>query len=138
MLRQSLTLVLFCSAAGGCAGLPLASVAGLAATSVSTGADVYNMGKLDSVDMMSLDANIGAVHQAVQDLKLTIQTQEGYKAQHWRCMIVDERGTRFRVYLEGRTERLCRTRVDVGVFGSEPTARLFLKRMRKLVPKELE
>jgi hypothetical protein len=127
-----LSLAVVC---GGCAEATIAgvgAVAGLAATGVSTGADVYRMGKLDAVDMISLDDQIAAVQSAARDLRLTLQKQELYNTDHgrWRCTISDDRDTRFRVYLERRTARLCRSRIDVGIFGSESTARLFLARMR--------
>ena len=139
MARRILLLVLGCASlalAGGCAGATIASAgafAGLAATSVSTGADVYSMGKLDSVHLATLDEEIAAVQQAARDLALTIEQQELYQPGRWRCTIADDRSSRFRVYVERRTQRLCRTRIDVGVLGSEPTARLFLTRLRMAI-----
>jgi hypothetical protein len=121
-------------AATGCATASIASagaIAGLAASSIATSADVYRMGKLDAVEMVKLDDQIAAVELAARDLKLTIQSKEHYDKGRWRCMIADDRDSHFRVYLQRRTENMCRTRIDVGVFGSEGTARLFLARMRR-------
>jgi hypothetical protein len=130
-LLTALVLALLC--AGGCAEATIAGVgafAGLAATGVSTGADVYRMGKLDAVDMVGFDDQIAAVEKASRDLSLTIEKQERYEPGRWRCTIADDRQSRFRIYLDRRTEKICRTRIDVGIFGSESTARLFLARMR--------
>jgi hypothetical protein len=38
------------------------------------------------------------------------------------------------VKIEQRTQRLCRIRVDVGWFGSDPTAKLFMDRIRTHLP----
>ncbi|HSV14349.1 MAG TPA: hypothetical protein VLI90_08825, partial [Tepidisphaeraceae bacterium] len=43
---------------GGCAAIPIATVgtvAGLAASTVDTGADLYKMGKLDAADLATFD-----------------------------------------------------------------------------------
>ena len=50
----------------------------------------------------------------------------------WLCTLEDDRKAAISVAVERRTETLCRTRIDVGVFGSEPTARLILIRMRSV------
>jgi len=134
VLRFTL-LPLLALLATGCAEATIAGVgamAGLAATGVSTGADVYRMGKLDAVDMVAFDDQIAAVRKAADELKLTIDKQELYDEAtgRWRAIIADDRDSRFRVYLERRTANMCRTRIDVGMFGSESTARLFMARVR--------
>ena len=120
--------------AGGCTTAAVASagtVFGLAASAVSTGADVYQLGKLDSADQVRFDAMIAATRAAANDLhlKLANESRDRDKGQ-WRCTLVDERGADATVTIQRRTESLCRTRINVGWFGSEPTARLILTRMR--------
>jgi hypothetical protein len=131
--RVGFPCILLALIASGCAEATIAGVgafAGLAATGVSTGADVYRMGKLDAVDMVALDDQISAVHEAAAELKLRVESEELYDAGRWRATIADDRDSRFRIYLERRTANMCRTRIDVGMFGSESTARLFMARVR--------
>ena len=123
-------LLLLC---GGCAEAGIATagaVMGLAGSSITTGADVYGMGKLDAADMVAFEEQVAAVRAAAEDLELTLEKEEAYEPGRWRCTLADDRQTRVRIYLDRRTPRLCRTRVDVGVLGSEPMARLILLRIR--------
>jgi hypothetical protein len=135
LLHIACVALLLC--AGGCAEATIATaatVAGIAATGVSTGADVYRMGKLNSVDMTSFEELRDSVRKSAVDLQLTLVSQEDYEPGKWRCRLEDDEKTPMRVYIEKRTGKLCRTRIDVGVFGSEPTARLLLARMRQHLP----
>lgn len=137
-VRTLLCLVVAATAAacaGGCATATVASagaIVGLAASAVSTGADVYQMGKLSSADEAYFDEWIAAVRAAAEDLRLTVVTEslDNDKGE-WRCTLADDRKGRIKVFVQRRTETLCRTRVDVGWFGSEPTARLFIARVRQ-------
>jgi hypothetical protein len=126
-------LAMTCAGGGGCTTAAVATagtVAGIAASAVSTGADVYRMGKLDSADEARFDQWIAAAHAAAADLHLTIRKQADSGKGEWRCTLADDRKSTIGIYVERRTETLLRTRIDVGVFGSEPTARLILTRMR--------
>ena len=119
--------------AGGCTTAAVVSagtMAGLAASAVSTGAEVYSLGKLDSADEARFDEWIGAVRAAAGDLHLKIDKESNKREGEWRCTLVDERKSKMKVIVQRRTETLCRTRIDVGWFGSEPTARLLLARVR--------
>ena len=63
-----------CGAGGGCAALPLATLGILAeftASAVSTGKDVYRLGKLDTAEMARDDQVIAATLLAAQELHLT-------------------------------------------------------------------
>ncbi len=119
--------------AGGCAEATLATAGafvGMAAAGISTGADVYRMGKLDSVDLCEFDDLKPAVYTAAKQLNLTVvsETMMGYE--QCKIKLIDDRGTTMRVSIQSNTKRLCATRIDVGIFGSEPTARLLLARVR--------
>jgi len=119
--------------AGGCATAAVATagtVAGIAASAVSTGADIYRMGKLDSADQARFDDWIAAARAAAVDLDLKVERWSDNGKGEWGCTLADERKSTISVSVERRTETLCRTRIDVGLFGSEPTARLILTRMR--------
>jgi hypothetical protein len=132
------TLYLTCAAtaalcAGGCTTAAVVSagtVAGIAASAVSTGAEVYRLGKLDSADEARFDEWIAAVQAAAADLHLDIERESDNGKGLYRCTLRDERRSKINVIVERRTETLCRTRIDVGWFGSEPTARLILARIR--------
>lgn len=119
--------------AGGCATAAVATagtLAGIAASAVSTGADVYRMGKLDSADQARFNQWIACARAAAADLHLTIQKWSDDGKGYWHCTVADDRKATIDVNIERRTETLCHTRIDVGIFGSEPTARLILTRMR--------
>lgn len=125
---------------GGCATLTLATlgtIAGTAGSAISTGQEVYGLGKLDAAEMARLDQAVAASHQAADDLGLTFKPDP--KAHQKDASIielpfVDDKGSRVMVRLERRAERLVRIRVDVGLFGSEVTAHLFLTRIRAHLP----
>ena len=126
--------------AGGCAPAALitaGTVAGLAASALTTGADVYRSGKLDAVDMARFDDWVMAVRLASADLHLSIDDERlsTRVPERWQCRLRDERGSAIGVRVERRTETLCRCRIDVGLFGSEPTARLILARIRAHLPR---
>lgn len=120
----------------GCAALPLASLgtlSGIAFSAVSTGKDVYQLGKLDSAEMTTMEQALQAGRDAGEelDLRLKVDTREGAVGQ---LKFVDEKSASLAVRVERRTPMLVRTRIDVGWFGSEVTARLFLNRMRQHLP----
>lgn len=124
----------------GCATLTLATlgtIAGTAGSAISTGKEVYGLGKLDAAEMARLDQTVAATHQAADDLGL--QFKPDPKARPKDPSIVelpftDDKGSHVKVTVERRAERLVRVRVDVGFFGSEVTARLFLARLRTRLP----
>jgi hypothetical protein len=121
----------------GCATAAVATagtMAGIAASAISTGSDVYRLGKLDSADEVRYAQWITATRQATDDLGFTIELENDNGKGNWRCTIADDRKSRIRIYIDRRTETLCRTRIDVGIFGSEPTARLLLARIRDNAP----
>jgi hypothetical protein len=104
---------------------------GLAASAVSMGADVYRLGKLDSADAVRFEQRVDAVRSAAGELGLLV-VKESLDARkgEWRCTLADDRKSNAKVFVQRRTETLCRTRINVGIFGSEPTARLILARVR--------
>jgi hypothetical protein len=124
----------------GCATLTLATlgtIAGTAGSAISTGKEVYGLGKLDAAEMARLDQMVAAANLAAADLGL--QFKPNPKARQKDPTFVelpfaDDKGARVKVTLERRAERLVRIRVDVGFFGSEVTARLFLARLRSHLP----
>ena len=126
--------------AGGCAALPLAALgtlAGSAGSAISTGREVYELGKLDAAEMVRFDQAVLAAQQAADDLGLQFKPFPTSTGKDQSIMILpfqDEKGSRVKVRLERRAERLVLVRVDVGWFGSEVTAHLFLTRIRAHLP----
>jgi hypothetical protein len=122
------------ASAGGCATATVASagaMVGLAASAVSTGADVYQMGKLSSADQARFDDWIADIRAAADDLHLKVLKESlNNEKGEWRCTLADDQKAKIKVFVQRRTETLCRTKIDVGLFGSEPTARLILARIR--------
>jgi hypothetical protein len=123
--------------AGGCAALPLAtlgSLVGVGASAVSTGNDIYQLGKLDTAQMASFDQAVAAAQCAAEDLCLSAKQVEHRDRGVRRLTFADDRGAGIKVDVEPRTPRLVRVRIDVGWFGSQQTARLYLARMRAHLP----
>ena len=116
----------------GCAAAPLAALStafGIAGTAVSTGSSVYSSGKLDSAENASLDELRAAVFLAADDLRLeTVYEKDIDATRHIR--FIDARQLRIDVTIDPRTDKLCRLRINVGINGNEPTARLILARVR--------
>jgi hypothetical protein len=120
--------------AGGCATASVAAVgtmAVIAASAISTGGDIYRLGKLDAADESRYDAWLAACRAAIADLHYTVEKESDKGDGLWICILRDDRRSRVDVTVERRTETICLTRVDVGVFGSEPTARLILTAIRR-------
>jgi hypothetical protein len=121
-------------ASGGCATLSLAtlgSVLGVAGSAASTGGAVFSRGKLDSAEMASADRWSAAVRAAAAELCLSVaEPRVGEPGGPRLFTLTDDHGSAVDVRIETRTATLLRNRIDVGLFGSEPTARLLLSRIR--------
>jgi hypothetical protein len=127
------------SACSGCALIPLATlgtVLGVASTAASTAPEVYELGKLD----VALRADDGkcrrAVRLAAADLQLHIVSDgPGSGCEHgWKFELRDDRKGKIEITVERRTAMLCLCRVDVGIFGSEPTAHLVMQMIKSHLP----
>lgn len=125
--------VLLACCSGGCASASIAAAGGISgiATAISTGGDVYRLGKLDSADQMCYDLWVAACRSAVADLHYNVEKQADKGKGVWMCTMRDDRRSRVDITVDRRTEMICLTRIDVGVFGSEPTARLILSSIRR-------
>jgi hypothetical protein len=120
----------------GCAAAPLAMIGtafGIAGSAVSTGSDVYKSGKLDSSELGSFDDVRAAVFLAADELRLTtLYETPGTPTRVIR--FADDQAATIDVTLDPRTPMLTGLRIDVGLRGSEPTARLILRRARAHLP----
>jgi hypothetical protein len=137
--RVLLPLLLCGTLAAGCAAIPLATlgtIAGAAGSAVSTGRDVYSLGKLDTAEMATL-AEVAQATRAARvelGLKTDPKPRHSSKAGILRMAFLDDKCDRIAVRLERCAPRLVLIRVDVGWFGSETVARLFLARLRVHLP----
>ena len=122
----------------GCAAIPLAALGtalGVGASAVSTGASVYSLGKLNSAEHATADA-VRHAAEATAD-ELDFRTLRGGFDEAGRVYTVrwaDALGATLDVVIDQRSARLTWLRIDVGVFGNEPTARLILERIRARLP----
>jgi hypothetical protein len=112
----------------------VSTVAGLAATTVDTGADLYKLGKLDSADLATADEAFAAAKAAANEMGFALKGLSVAPSEHSRLVYVDDHGAQMTVTIRRRTATLTHTRIDVGLFGSEPVARLFLARLRGHLP----
>jgi hypothetical protein len=112
--------------------ITVGTVLGALGSAASTGADVYKLGKLDATLMVTADQCHAAVVNSAADLglRIIIDKQTDTKNKVWEMTLHDDLKTPVGIHIERRTDRMCRCRVDVGIFGSEPTAHLFMERIR--------
>ncbi len=129
-----LLLLLGCS---GCTLISLSTLGSLASlgdSSVSQGRDTYFFGKLKAAELASFDQARAAAKSAASDLGLRVKYPETLTKTRSEMAFVDDDGTQVGIRIDRRAGHLVRLRVDVGLFGSEPVERLFLKRMRVYMP----
>jgi hypothetical protein len=125
------------SGCGPAAAATLGTVAGAAASAAQAGGEVFGLGKLDSSEFATLPDAVTAVHWAARDLSLRpkcdpCHRKPGDSVQDF--LYVDEKGSEIGVRIDSRTRTLAQVRIDVGIFGSQATARLFLARLRAHLP----
>lgn len=129
-----IVLLALTSFGSGCATLTLATLGtalGVAGSAAATGGSVYSQGKLDSAEMVTVEVWAAAVRSAGEELHLKVCQEPILNANDpRRFTLTDDRGTRIGVRIDRRTETMLYSRVDVGLFGSEPAARLVLSRIR--------
>ncbi len=120
------------AAVSGCAPLAIGSVgslAGLTTTAVSAGGGAFRLGKLHASEMMPDEAVKHAVRHAADELDLRCTHDREAGEGVWRFVFKDERDETIRARVDRRTANLTALLIDVGWFGSEATARLFLTRI---------
>ena len=135
--RAGLLVLLALFTSGGCAAIPLATlgtIGGITASAVTTGRDVYKQGKLDTAEMATYDQVVHATLAAADDLDLTKKQVSLWDDGHADVTCVDQHGAKVEVKLQRRTRTMSWIRIDVGAFGSEVAARLFLTRLRAHLP----
>ncbi len=136
LITLAVAIAPFC---GGCALIPVATLGAvfdIAGAAVSTGPAVYAAGKLDTAFMADSSQVEDAVRRAAADLHLKIvhDCSQSKRGDVWLFQLEDDWKSRIEVNLERRTPTLCRCRVNVGLFGSEPTARLVMGRIELHLP----
>jgi hypothetical protein len=108
----------------------------MAGTAVSAAPEVYSAGKLDAALRVDDGDCRRAVRRAAADLQLRIvrdQKRSGGR-QRWDFELQDDRKSEIEITVEKRSAMLCWCRVDVGLFGSEPTARLVMQVIESHLP----
>jgi hypothetical protein len=134
MMARCVVLVVVCAGLACCAAGCVAAAAGTVpaiATALETGADVYRLGKLDSADEVRYERWVAACRSGIAGLHYHVEKEADKGKGRWMCIMRDDRRSRVDITVDRRTEAFCLTRIDVGVFGSEPTARLILATIRR-------
>jgi hypothetical protein len=126
-------------AGDGCALIPLATlgtIADIAGDAASTGPTVYKMGKLDIAYLADSTTVERAARQAAYELRLIVtdDPDPSKNPAQWTFKLRDNLGSKITITVEPRTPLLCLCRVDVGVFGSEPTAKLIMTHISSHIP----
>ena len=123
----------------GCAALPLAAlgtVADVSSSIIGTGSEVFSLGKLDSVEHAKLGQCEVAVRQTVEQLHFRF-TADQFDNESHTFTIADDHDDEIAIEIHSMTARVCAIRIDVGIFGSEPLARLLLRGIRAHLPADL-
>jgi hypothetical protein len=84
--------------------------------------------------MSRFDSIRAAVKATAADLGLRAKWPEKLTAKRSEMAFVDDDGTQIGIRIDRRTDDLILLRLDVGIFGSEVTDRLFLLRLRAHLP----
>ena len=137
MLRFWIACIFVLAACTGCELIPLATlgtVLGIAGTAVSTAPEVYQAGKLDTAFMADGDKCHVAVVRAAEDLKLHLVRSRPLCGGKWDFQLQDDFKSKIEITLQKRSPELCRCRVNVGLFGSRPTAELIMRRIEAHLP----
>jgi hypothetical protein len=125
------------SLCGGCALIPLSTLGSLASlgnSSVTEGRDAFFFGKLKSAEMASFDQARRAVRAAANDFGLKPKWPEKLTPHRSEMAFIDTTGAQIGIRIDEQSTRLVHLRLDVGLFGSEPTERVFLMRVRAYLP----
>lgn len=139
MLRIWIVCLISLAACSGCATVVSLAAVGtaleVAGASATIGGEVYQLGKLDTAFNADPDHCRSAVLAAGEDLQLQLIRTRDHGEGEWDFKFQDDFNSKTEVTLEKRAGRLCRCRVDVGWFGSRPSAELFLRRMEVHLPR---
>jgi hypothetical protein len=86
--------------------------------------------------MANYDDTREAVREAAANFRLKIvRDQQERKHYHiWNFELADDLKETVDVRIERRSDELCLIRVDVGWFGSQPTAQLIIDKIRSHLP----
>ena len=137
-LQTTLVMLLLLGSTG-CASIGLATLGtalGALGSAASTGSSVYKLGKLDSAEMASYADTRWAVRQAATDLDLHVSVDAPDEKDRtiWHFAFCDLKKAETDVTVERRASMVCLVRVNVGILGSEPTARLIMRRIHAHLP----
>lgn len=128
MSTRILGLCLLLNFTAGC-GVELAML-GAAASAASTGSAVYKQGKLNASWLAPFDLVVAAGEAGFKDMGMTIEKSKGDKEKGaWTIVAVNSDNDKIKLTVDRKSPRLTQFQIDMGWFGSEPTARLLLKRM---------
>jgi hypothetical protein len=109
----------------------------IAGTAVTTGSSVFKDGKLDTALMASGGDLEEATRKMACDLglRITLDRRVRPKLENWEFKLEDDHGGMIDISIVPRSSKLCLCTIDVGLWGSEPLARLMLARMMSHLPK---
>lgn len=137
MFRICIACIFVLSACSGCEIISLAAFGtalDIAGTAVTAGPEVFQAGKLDTALMAEGAQCRSAVEHAADDLKLLIARNRDLGDGKWDFQLQDNFRSKIEVTLQVRTPKLCRCRVNVGLFGGRPTAELIMRRIEAHLP----
>lgn len=128
-MRVILTLTLLGTAAALSACEPVTATT-IGMNVARSGAAFYSSGKIYAVRIADFDDVVGAVRDTAAALAMSFEEED---VDDDRAMLKyeDDDGATILIVINRKTEVLTAFRVDVGAFGSEPLARLFLAQVEE-------
>jgi len=128
-------------ASTGC-GVELAvmgAAASAASSAASAGSAVYARGKLEAAWLGHFDLVVGAAEEACGDMGFYMVSSQGDLGKGvWKMVAVDDQGDKISVRVTRQTAKLTEFQINVGLWGKQSTARLYLKRMVEAIDLGIE
>ena len=141
-LARGIACIVFAYFAGGCATLTLTTVGTIVGSVADPVQGFFSAGKLHSAEMVDFRTAVAAARQAANDLGMrpveVPRSRQGKDPTVLELWFVDDKCHRLTVKLERRARSLALVDINVGFFGSNPVAHLYLDRLRKHLPQEAQ
>jgi hypothetical protein len=116
-----------CAGLCACTGLEPAAISA-GASAAQSGATFFTQGKFSSVELVGFDDAVQAVRMAGEEMSLRLDEDEA-ELKRVRLVYEDEQGQSIVVVVERRSATVTQIQADVGTFGENGLASLFMRQM---------
>lgn len=116
-----------CFGLSSCTGLEPAAISA-GASAAQSGATFFTQGKFSSVELAGFEDAMKAVGKAAEEMSLLLDEEE-LEPKRARLVYEDEQGQSMVVVVERRSATVTQIQADVGTFGENGLASLFMRQM---------